>query len=69
MSDATQSRDQDVMRELKEFVKFKKPQFSGGNEVYDMCDTMLRKLDVFESIFGRTQEALPPPSQDVTSNP
>ena len=61
MPNAAKSRDEDVMRELEEFVKDKKPLDAGGNEVYDMCDTMLRELDVLESTFGRAQEPLPPP--------
>jgi len=61
MLNPAKSRDEDVMRELEEFVKDKMPQDAGGNEVYDMCDTMLRELDVLESTFGRAQEPLPPP--------
>ena len=49
------------MRELEEFVKDKKPQDASGNEVYDMCDTMLKELDVLESTFGRAQDPLPLP--------
>jgi hypothetical protein len=49
------------MRELEEFVKDKKPQDGSGNEVYDMCDIMLKELDVMESTFGRAQDPQPLP--------
>jgi hypothetical protein len=50
----------DVMKELEEYVKNKKPQGNSGQEVYEMCDSMLQELDVLESTFGKKGDIVKP---------
>ena len=48
------------MKELEEYVKNKKPQGNSGQEVYEMCDSMLQELDVLESTFGKKGDIVKP---------